>query len=435
MSDFLGQPSLRKYFKIETISIFIALLLIAGASLFSLNKAIALSNAIVEQALNDIHVTMSLRLALNRSAMPVNDYIIRADPEEKVDYIRLSDEVDRQFARFDSSMSHRADLQGPLDQTLTNWNKAKELASSIMQMPNPTGDPHIAELMEEFDAHIDQGTEALSGLYDEIYQDTLKGQDRLHEIKHQSTILVVLLSAIGLIVAIVGSIQLARIFFPPLDRIMAGVRLFGRGRLDHRIGNEMPVELEELTHGINDMAGRLDDIYSELRKSSYRDSLTGCYNRRKLDEDIIAAFSLAQRSGEKLAVMMLDLDLFKRINDTYGHAAGDSVLLTTAEIMRSQLRKHEFLYRYGGEEFVIILPSTNASEAIVLAERIRVKISNKKMDVGSKTPVSVTMSIGIADNSRTDMSIKEIIDLADQALYSAKETGRNKVTLASPSEA
>jgi len=84
LSNFLGQPSLKQYFKIETISMFVALLLIAGASLLSLNKAIALSNAIVETALNDIHVTMSLRLALNRSAMPVNDYIIHAGHDEKV---------------------------------------------------------------------------------------------------------------------------------------------------------------------------------------------------------------------------------------------------------------------------------------------------------------------------------------------------------------
>ena len=193
----------------------------------------------------------------------------------------------------------------------------------------------------------------------------------------------------------------------------------------------MPVELDELTHGINDMAGKLDDIYSELRKSSYRDSLTGCHNRRKLDEDILAAYSLANRSDEKLAVLMLDLDYFKRINDTYGHAAGDSVLLTIAEIIRSQLRKHEFLYRYGGEEFVIILPATNASDAIILAERIRTSVANKKMDVGSSSPVTITVSIGIADNSRADTSIKDMINLADQALYAAKEEGRNRVHVAS----
>lgn len=431
MSNFLGQPSLRKYFKIETIAMFSALLLIAGVSLFSLNKAIALSSSIVETALTEIHVTMSLRLALNRSAMPVNDYIIRAGQDEKIKYITLRDETDRQFMVLATTVKNRADLSEILNQSLATWNNAKKIANAIMLTPNPVGNSHAAEQMEEFDALIDQGTDLLSEIYDEIYRDTAKSHDRLHEIENQSTTLVVLLSIIGLAIAISGSIQLARIFFPPLNRIMAGVRLFGRGHLDHRIGNNMPVELDELTHGINDMAGRLDDIYSELRKSSYRDSLTGCNNRRKLDEDILAAYSLANRSHEALTVLMLDLDLFKGVNDTYGHAAGDSILLATAEVIRSQLRKHEFLYRYGGEEFVVILPATKASDAIVLAERICTSVANKKMDVGSSSPITVTVSIGIADNSKASNSIKDIIDLADQALYEAKEAGRNRVHAAS----
>jgi len=430
MRNFLGQPSLKQYFKIESITMFIALLLIAGASLFSLNKAIALSNSIVEKALTDIHITMSLRLALNRSAMPVNDYIIHADPEEKEMYFELREKVDQQFELFTSTLGDRTELRDGLDRALLDWNKAKKLADAIMEIPSPVGNPHAAAEMERFDGLIDHGTDVLSGLYDDIYQDTLKSHDRLHDIEDQSTALVALLSILGLLVAIVGSIQLARIFFPPLDRIMAGVRLFGRGRLEHRIGNEMPVELEELTDGINDMAGRLDDIYSELRKSSYRDALTGCHNRRKLDEDIMAAFSLAKRSDEKLAVLMLDLDYFKRINDTYGHAAGDAVLLSAAELIRSQLRKHERLYRYGGEEFVVVLPATNASEATILAERIRIHLAEKKMDVGGSKPVSVTVSIGIADNARADMSIKDLIDLADKALYTAKEAGRNRYHVA-----
>ncbi|MES0371569.1 MAG: diguanylate cyclase, partial [Mariprofundaceae bacterium] len=392
---------------------------------------IALSNTIVETALTDIHVTMSLRLALNRSAMPVNDYIIRAAPEEKVDYITLRDEVDRQFKSFTSVLESRPELRETLDKTLIAWKRAKELASSIMQIPNPIGDPAAAEKMEAFDAQIDHGTNLLSGLYDDIYQDTLKSHDKLHEIESRSTILVTLLSFIGLIVGIVGSFQLARLFFPPLENIVDGVRLFGSGRLDHRIGHDMPVELEELKYGINDMAGRLDDIYSELKKSSHRDSLTGCHNRRKMDEDVIAAFSQAQRGNENLSILMLDLDRFKEINDTYGHAAGDAVLLSAAEIMRSQLRKYERLYRYGGEEFVIVLPSTNAKEASVLAERIRMSLGSKKMDVGSNSPISVTVSIGIADNSNKEHGINDLFDLADKALYAAKEGGRDRVHISS----
>jgi len=422
--------SLRQYFKIETIAIFTALLLISGSSLFSLNQAISLSNTIVEKSLTDIHSTMSLRLSLNRSAMPVNDYIIHADPEEKIQYMTLKDETDYQFKLIATTMEKDPVLQALLAQALLTWNQTNVLAEDIFLIDHPIGNTDAAEKMEQFDALVDRGTDILSRIYSGIYQNTIESQKQLDNIKLRATLLIILLSFIGLLVAIFGSIRLASLFFPPLEKILAGVRLFGRGKLSHRIGNEMPVELTELADGVNDMAGRLDDIYSELRKSSYRDSLTGCYNRRKLDEDMMAAFSLARRKHENLAVLMLDLDLFKLINDKYGHVAGDSVLLSTAEIIRSQLRKHEILYRYGGEEFIIILPATRASDAFILAERIRISVGNKKMDVGSGAPVSVTVSIGIADNAQEDSSIQNMIELADKALYTAKESGRNRVTIA-----
>jgi len=426
----MKKPSLRRFFLIETVATFIALFLIVTVSLVSLRQATTLSSVIVHDSINDIHHTMALRLVLNRSAMPVNDYIIRAASEEKKLYQTLEELTDAQFKLVATILAPKPLLLQSLHKAEDEWYKAKQIAKTILAMPKPTGNAHAAVAMEKFDAQIDAATAILNDVYDNVYQNTLNKREELHQIESRATWLVIGVSIIGIVVALLGGVHLARLFFPPLERMLAGVRLFGRGRLEHRIDKEMPVELEELTNGINHMAGRLDHIYSALRESSHKDPLTGCYNRRKLDEDMIKMYSLTKRTAGSFSVLMFDLDYFKAVNDTYGHAAGDTVLVSITDIIRHQLRKHETLYRFGGEEFVVLLPATAAEGASVLAERIRASIAQKSLDVGTSNPIKVTVSIGITDNSQKEKSIKDLLESVDSALYSAKDNGRNRVVIA-----
>lgn len=429
MDNFTAKPSLRSFFKVKTIATFVALFLIVATSLISLRQAILLSNTIVDKSLNEIHQTMTLRLVLNRSAMPVNDYVIRAAEEEKKDYYVLQAEADQQFKLVANMVASEPEFRAILDESHKLWHQATEIANIILEIPNPIGNVHAAAEMERFDAQIDRATDILNHLYEKLYQDTKKNSGKLHEIESRATLLILGLSTIGVLITLFGSFYLARLFFPPLERVLTGVRLFGRGRLDFRIDHEMPAELDELSNGINLMAGRLDDIYSALRDSSYKDPLIGCFNRRKLDEDMMRSFSQAKRTGEPFSILMLDLDHFKNVNDTYGHAAGDAVLLSVAQVINGQLRKHELLYRFGGEEFIILLPATLEAGAVILAERIRLNIANKSMDVGSNEPIKVTVSIGITDNSKEHQSIEKLLESADRALYLAKEQGRNRVVV------
>lgn len=427
MDYFKAKSSLRSFFKAKTVATFVALFLIVATSLISLRQAILLSNSIVDKTLNEIHESMTLRLALNRSAMPVNDYVIRAVEEEKKRYFVLQAEVDKQFKLVATMVASEPALRATLGESHALWHEAIEIANIILEIPNPIGDSFAAAEMERFDAKVDSATNALNVLYESIYQDTKQNSGKLHEIEYRARFMILGLAAVGLLITLLGSFYLARMFFPPLNRVLAGVRLFGKGRLDHRIDHEMPVELDDLSNGINHMAERLDDIYSALRDSSYKDPLIGCFNRRKLDEDMLRAFSQAQRTGDHFSILMLDLDHFKSVNDTYGHPAGDAVLLSIAQVINSQLRKHELLYRFGGEEFIVLLPATIVAGAVVLAERIRMNIANKKMDVGTNKPIRVTVSIGITDNSQKDQGIKDLLESADHALYLAKEQGRNRV--------
>ncbi|MCK5801168.1 MAG: GGDEF domain-containing protein [Deltaproteobacteria bacterium] len=174
-----------------------------------------------------------------------------------------------------------------------------------------------------------------------------------------------------------------------------------------------------------------DDLETDYAQRMYdaalRDDLTGIFNRRYLGERLDSEFSFARRHDHHLALLMIDLDLFKRVNDTYGHLAGDQVLREVAQQISGIIRAEDVLARYGGEEFCVICRDTDLMQAAVLAERIRHKTSSTPhiLDAG---PLVVTVSIGVC--SLPDPSLltpKHLIDAADEALYKAKDSGRNCV--------
>jgi two-component system cell cycle response regulator len=171
-------------------------------------------------------------------------------------------------------------------------------------------------------------------------------------------------------------------------------------------------------------AARLDS--AQFRALAETDPLTGTYNRRALDERLGAELERAGRYNSKLALLMLDIDEFKKVNDTFGHRAGDQVLCQLATILRRELRGVDMVARYGGEEFVVVLPETNLQGARNFAERILKRVSEH--DFGEPgTPVHVTISVGVATFPEVSTEQAEaFLTHADQRLYQAKRDGRNR---------
>ena len=198
--------------------------------------------------------------------------------------------------------------------------------------------------------------------------------------------------------------------------------------------NEKEVEyIEQLT---NQAATTIDraNIYAEILKHATLDALTGFYNRRQLEERTRQEVSGANRKNKPLCAIMIDIDFFKKVNDTYGHAVGDIVLKTVAHIIKSQLRDYDIAGRYGGEEFTILLPYTTLSDAQMVAERLRMAVELKHIDISKVVPdspekyISVTISSGV-HQLQSGEDETELIQKADKALYEAKTGGRNKVVI------
>ncbi len=191
--------------------------------------------------------------------------------------------------------------------------------------------------------------------------------------------------------------------------------------------------LEELSNQAATTINRAN-VYAEILKHATLDALTGFYNRRQLEERIKQEIASSHRQKTPLCSIMTDIDYFKHVNDTYGHAVGDLVLKTVSKVMRSQLREYDIAGRYGGEEFALLLPFTKLNEAKMVAERLRETIENTKIDISEINPdstekeINVTISLGIYELKETDNE-DDLLKKADKALYEAKGTGRNRVII------
>jgi len=188
---------------------------------------------------------------------------------------------------------------------------------------------------------------------------------------------------------------------------------------------EKNVQLEEMLIRLEESRAKVKQKNEELTVLSTRDPLTGCLNRRALFEQLKIEWEDAKRYRHALACVMVDIDHFKRFNDRFGHGVGDQVLKKVAKILEEEVRKSDSVYRYGGEEFFILLPHTNVEQAKQAAEKLRCKVESTPA-----TGISVTVSLGVSSIELDAETPEALIDLADKALYVAKNAGRNQVVRA-----
>ncbi|MES2408575.1 MAG: GGDEF domain-containing protein [Pseudomonadota bacterium] len=167
-------------------------------------------------------------------------------------------------------------------------------------------------------------------------------------------------------------------------------------------------------------------LITNMQAIALRDGLTGALNRRSLEEEAIRLQARCTRNGDTLAIMMIDVDHFKLINDHSGHQVGDQVLQRLAAVAQASIRRDDYFARYGGEEFCILLPDTTEKKAQVLADRLREAYAALTMEFGGAVLQS-TISIGVADSNHVGLEFCALVTAADQALYHAKQAGRNRV--------
>lgn len=183
-------------------------------------------------------------------------------------------------------------------------------------------------------------------------------------------------------------------------------------------------ELGELVKHLHRSSAAIQKQNRDLEQLANHDPLTGCKNRRSFFDSFHTLWLAAKRYEIPISAIMVDIDHFKSINDTHGHSVGDDVLRVVASALQSPLRESDILCRYGGEEFAVVLPNTDIDQAVVIAERLRIAISQAQMPMAK---LKVTASLGVSVISQTTLDPQEMLDQADQGLYVAKRQGRDQV--------
>ena len=178
---------------------------------------------------------------------------------------------------------------------------------------------------------------------------------------------------------------------------------------------------------------RVNSLQEKVRQESIHDSLTSLFNRRFLDETLPIELARLKRENSPLTILMLDIDHFKNINDTYGHQVGDAVLQSVANALKTSVRAGDIVCRYGGEEFILVFPGMKAENGRTRAEKLRAMIASQTVS-GRDQIISVTISIGGSVFPNDGNSSDELISVADLALYRAKQNGRNRVEFAEPDD-
>jgi diguanylate cyclase (GGDEF)-like protein len=240
-----------------------------------------------------------------------------------------------------------------------------------------------------------------------------------------------LVAALVLVVTTVA-FQMGRAIVIPLQRLIRAADRIAAGDLEVRLSATRSDELGHLTQVFNQMTDRIRRNHEAMQQQnqvlktlSITDSLTGLYNRSKLDSILTDQLARFNRSHRPFTLLMLDIDHFKTLNDTYGHIAGDEILAAVARILLQSIRSIDYAARYGGDEFIIILTETSAALGWKTAERVRSQVEALHPTVKGSL-ISLTVSIGIVESQPEDVTPTEIFARADHALYEAKRAGRNR---------
>ena len=249
------------------------------------------------------------------------------------------------------------------------------------------------------------------------------------------------LALVGSLILIVAAVafKMGSSIVLPLQRLIRAADRIAEGDLDVRLTATRNDELGHLTRVFNQMADRLRRSHAEIMAAneatqkqnqmletlSVTDSLTGLYNRSKLDAILNDQLARYKRSQRPFSLLMLDIDHFKTLNDTYGHVAGDAILAAVAQILLQSVRSIDYAARYGGDEFIIILVETPADLARKTAERIRLQVEKMRYRV-DRSDILLTVSIGIVECQLQDDTLTAVLTRVDNALYEAKRTGRNR---------
>ncbi|GGH51016.1 GGDEF domain-containing protein [Frigidibacter albus] len=356
----------------------------------------------------------------------LNAYVLTGDVAQRETFDAAADRIGAQFARLEAAAS--VSNAGQVQAARQEWDRAFADAGAVLARPRGSVAPNVADLQQVLavERELPVAARRLEAVLDRMRAES--------EASHAAALLAfrrLELGALGAILMSLGMMGLGafivnRAIVLSADELVAGARRFASGRHDTPVQITVPPELAAVAEAFNTMTRTIQEQREQLAEHARRDGLTALLNRREFDAALGARLGALTAGGPGFALLMGDVDHFKRINDTYGHVEGDRVLRRVAEVLASEARADDLVFRYGGEEFALILNDAGPEAAAAVAERLRLAIAAVFEAEGTGT--AVTLSFGMAFCA-APAAPEALIRVADGALYEAKAGGRNRVVV------
>ncbi|BDM79637.1 diguanylate cyclase [Acaryochloris marina] len=311
------------------------------------------------------------------------------------------------------------------------WNQLEDLGLEIVGSSSQAYKADKTAKISEFQLKLQEILQNVQELnYRLIAFQNTENLRQAQLVRGRVRLLVAIIFLLALTIAVICAYALSRSILVPLYRLQEGVKHLADGNLKYRIKLKTQDEFSRLANTFNAMAGSLEQSQTDLERLATLDGLTEVYNRREFNRWLSVEFERSRRDEHPVSLIMVDLDHFKQLNDTYGHQAGDEALCCVAQLLRKEVRPGDIVSRYGGEEFAIILPKSSVEDSVAVAHRIRREIAIQPIRISSEDRIHLTASLGLATFPSDVQSEEALLRKADQALFQAKKLGRNRVCLA-----
>ena len=412
---------------IVTGILMIPFLLLVWAVIHTVNNQNMAIETLAQEALQEKDPIMQLQLMTQEAMNLAKGKIIFGDGQKKERFRELSLLIDKSLAEASTLPFGKPDEKEALHDATREWREIRALSNQISYENNAMNTPETLAKMDDLNKHFYRLNENLQFIHTIANSEIEAHKNIAEAIQKKTVVMVVGIFVAAVAIAVISGFLLTRSITLSLNKLKKAVMEFASGNLRYRLIDTEGNSLGGLMTALNNMAEVLEKNQAELREKTVRDPLTGLFNIRKFYQVVQEEFERSCRYNHSLSLLLLDLDFFKKINDTYGHRSGDQVLRTVSDVLRHQVRRMDVVCRYGGEEFAILLPETEHRYSLEFANRIRLAIANYNIELSEGEAVRITTSIGISSFPRDAQTPEELVSLADRALYDAKNSGRNTI--------